>query len=266
LTASEISTLLRGKRIKPGKYLAHCCAHPDKKASLAISEGRKGVLIHCYAGCDTRAVVEAMGLRLSDLYYDAASPPERLAVAQERAKRMAPVTHQDLAKREHKYGPKGRVVARYDYTDSTGVCIATKLRLDPKSFLWRKPDGNWGQPRDCPIYNLHRVRNADLVIVTEGEKDCDSLNVLGYVATTAPNGAASWRPEYAEYFRGKTVLVIPDNDAPGREYAVKVCGSLHGIARFVEVVEIPDGFKDVSDFLAHASDPKSALRALVEVS
>jgi putative DNA primase/helicase len=157
-------------------------------------------------------------------------------------------------------------VARYHYTNSSGEHIATKLRMDPKAFLWRKPDGNWGQPKDCPIYNLHRVTNADLVIVTEGEKDCDSLNVLGYTATTAPNGAASWRAEFAEHFPDKTVLVMPDNDVPGREYAVKVCGSLHGVARFVEVIEIPEGFKDVSDFLAHASDPKAALRALVEVS
>jgi hypothetical protein len=266
LLAREFAYLLRGKRIRPGKYIARCPAHLDKTPSLAISEGRKGVLIHCWAGCDTRAVVETLGLRLSDLYYDAASAPERVTVANERAKRIAPVTDQDLVKRERKYGAKGQIVARYDYTNSNGACIATKLRMDPKAFLWRKADGNWGQPKDCPIYNLHRVTKADLVVVTEGEKDCDSLNVFGYTGTTAPNGAASWRAEYAEYFRGKTVLVMPDNDAPGREYAVNVCGSLHGVASFVEVVEIPDGFKDVSDFLAHASEPQAALRALVEVS
>jgi putative DNA primase/helicase len=267
MTAQEFANLLRGKRIKPGKYIARCPAHPDKTPSLAISEGRKGLLVHCWAGCDTRTVVATLGLRLSDLYYDAASAPDRVTVANERAKRIAPVTDEDMAKRERKYSAKGQIVARYHYTNSAGEHIATKLRMDPKAFLWRRADGNWGQPKDCPIYNLHGVTNADLVIVTEGEKDCDSLSVLGYTATTAPNGAASWRPEYAEYFRGKTVLVMPDNDVPGREYAIKVGGSLCGVARYVDLVEIPGAFKDVSEFLrAHRTDPKAALRALVEES
>ena len=28
--------------------------------------------------------------------------------------------------------------------------------MDPKAFLWHKPEGNWGQPKDCTIYNLYR--------------------------------------------------------------------------------------------------------------
>jgi hypothetical protein len=104
MTEQELRHLLRGERIRPGKSIARCPAHEDRTPSLAVSEGDKGVLIHCWAGCDPRFIVEALGLRLSDLYYDAASAPERVAVANERAKRIAPVTDADLAKREHKYG------------------------------------------------------------------------------------------------------------------------------------------------------------------
>jgi hypothetical protein len=51
-----------------GRWMARCPAHGDKSASLSIREVEGRVLVHCFAGCDTRAVVGALGLRLSDLF------------------------------------------------------------------------------------------------------------------------------------------------------------------------------------------------------
>ena len=45
-------------------------------------------------------------------------------------------------------------MARYHYTNSSGEHIATKLRMDPKAFLWRKPDGNWGPVERLPDLQL----------------------------------------------------------------------------------------------------------------
>lgn len=39
---------------------------------------------------------------------------------------------------------KGRIVAKYDYTDSDGALLYQVLRLEPKSFRQRRPDGNAG--------------------------------------------------------------------------------------------------------------------------
>jgi hypothetical protein len=50
-------------------YRARCPAHDDRQPSLAIAEGSDGrVLIYCHAGCTARAIVEAVGLTLSDLF------------------------------------------------------------------------------------------------------------------------------------------------------------------------------------------------------
>ena len=56
-----------------GKYVARCSAHDDRKPSLAISEGDNGrLLLHCWAGCETEAVLSAVGLTFSDVM------PERI--------------------------------------------------------------------------------------------------------------------------------------------------------------------------------------------
>tara|TARA_R110002020_G_scaffold443124_1_gene654347 strand:- start:1474 stop:1896 length:423 start_codon:yes stop_codon:yes gene_type:complete len=61
-------TRLHGVRGKEGRWIARCPAHEDKTPSLSIGLGDDGrVLIHCHAGCGAVAVVEAVGLQISDL-------------------------------------------------------------------------------------------------------------------------------------------------------------------------------------------------------
>ena len=50
-----------------GYYMALCPAHADGNPSLSIREGEHGILLHCFAGCDTRSVLEAMGLTFADI-------------------------------------------------------------------------------------------------------------------------------------------------------------------------------------------------------
>lgn len=53
------------------KWQARCPAHNDNSPSLSISEKDDGrILIHCHAQCGGAAVVEAVGLSLSDLFPD----------------------------------------------------------------------------------------------------------------------------------------------------------------------------------------------------
>lgn len=47
----DIVAALRGKW--HGAYaLCHCPAHDDRKPSLSIRQGHKGILVHCFAGCE----------------------------------------------------------------------------------------------------------------------------------------------------------------------------------------------------------------------
>jgi hypothetical protein len=50
-------------------WQARCPVHDDRTPSLSIREGADGrVLLHCFAGCETGAVLEALGLQFSDLF------------------------------------------------------------------------------------------------------------------------------------------------------------------------------------------------------
>lgn len=52
-----------------GSWTACCPAHNDKGPSLAIKETENGrVLLHCFAGCETLHVVQALGMDMTDLF------------------------------------------------------------------------------------------------------------------------------------------------------------------------------------------------------
>lgn len=70
-----LSKLDKPKRNGSGKWIACCPAHDDSSPSLQISERENGsVGIHCFAGCETPSVVEALGLGMGDLFADSLSP------------------------------------------------------------------------------------------------------------------------------------------------------------------------------------------------
>ena len=72
MTAAEILERLEGVQAAsgPNKWRARCPAHGSKSPSLAISQGADRVLLNCHAGCSALEVIEAIGLRLSDLFAD----------------------------------------------------------------------------------------------------------------------------------------------------------------------------------------------------
>jgi len=52
-----------------GSWTACCPAHNDKGPSLAIRETDDGrILLHCFAGCETLNVVQAVGMDMTDLF------------------------------------------------------------------------------------------------------------------------------------------------------------------------------------------------------
>ena len=90
------------------------------------------------------------------------------------------------------------------------------------------------------------------VFIAEGEKDCDNLGELGLVATCNHGGAGRWSPDISRYLANRRVVILPDNDEPGRAHARGVAAKLAGIAASIRVIELP-GLPpkgDVSDWLA----------------
>lgn len=210
-------------------WTARCPAHEDRNPSLTIAEGDDGrVLVTCWAGCTADQVVHALGLELADLF-----PARELNGGR-------------------------RLVETYDYVDESGQLLFQVARFEPKGFAQRRPDGNGGWTWSLGdtrrvLYRLPIIVGAielgATVYVVEGERDVHAVEEAGQAATCNPGGAGKWRSEYAETFRGATVVVVADRDEPGRQHAATVAASLEGVAASVRVVEPAEG-KDVADHLA----------------
>ncbi|NZA02858.1 toprim domain-containing protein [Ottowia beijingensis] len=150
-----------------------------------------------------------------------------------------------------------KIVSTYDYRNEQGELLMQVVRMEPKTFRQRRPDGErWSwSVKDVRVvpYRLPELAAAPdaVVYLVEGEKDADRLASLGLVATCNAGGAGKWRKEHSEFLRGRHVVVLPDNDDAGREHARKAVKALRGIATDVRVVELPDLPEkgDVSDWL-----------------
>ena len=223
---------LDGVRKTPSGWQARCPAHEDNRASLSVSNGNNGgIVLHCHVGCDTAAVVGKLGLTLRDLMPS-----------------------------DNGNGRRGEIVATYDYRNAAGELVSQAVRKHPKDFFQRRPDGNGGwiknlQGVERVPYRLPELLAADpgaIVFIPEGEKDCDRLAALGLVATCNAMGAGKWRPAAGEHFSGRRVVVLPDNDSPGRKHGQDVAKSLSGVAASVKVIELPGlpDKGDVSDWLS----------------
>src|SRR6266496_6129216 len=70
VTLEEFESRLRIDSHRGSGFMAHCPAHKDDTASLSVSDGGDRILIKCWAGCDYRSVVQAMGLEVKDLWYE----------------------------------------------------------------------------------------------------------------------------------------------------------------------------------------------------
>jgi hypothetical protein len=144
--------------------------------------------------------------------------------------------------------PLGRFTKKWIYTDAAGNPLAYHNRYDDeesgaKSFrpydVVRK---KWGFPDPRPLYNLQGISDQTHVVLVEGEKTADALIALGFYATTCMGGAnAPMDKVDFEPLRGKEVLIWPDNDEPGFQYARNVRDALQGIAKSVHGLNIPPG-------------------------
>jgi len=229
----KLAHLPKARQVRPGGWIARCPVHEDENPSLTWATGAEGrALIKCHAGCATEDIVSAVGMEMADLF-----------VSNGATARAVPA--------------KPREVARYGYHDADNNLLFEVVRLEPKSFRQRRPDGQggwiWNRDGVDPVlFNLPELRAANperTVLIVEGEKDVTRL--MGeFVVTTNVGGAGKWRTEYAEELRGRKVAILPDNDDVGRQHAVDVTRSLFGIAADVRVVELPGlpSKGDVSDW------------------
>ena len=120
-------------------------------------------------------------------------------------------------------------------------------------------NGRWREGRGCMDgvgrlpYRLTEMVASDYVVVVEGEKDADRLVAAGICATSKSGGAnAKWDKDALQYFAGRDVYVIPDNDVAGLRGARDTCEALVDIARSVRYAPLCADMapgSDASDWL-----------------
>lgn len=236
-------------------YTARCPVHEadghGHKPSLSVARGDKvDVVLHCHAGCGHDAILKALGIEATSKATGSAGAGSR------------------------------RIVATYSYTDASGKLLFEKVRYQPKDFRIRYLDATgadvWRLPRgiEPPLYRLPEVLAAmasgEPVYLVEGEKDADRLAAAGLCATTGYEGAAAggqkpkWRDSYTAALAGADVVLIPDNDEPGRAHMRHVAAALSSkaLVRWLELPGLP-AKGDVSDWLnqGHTVDELKMLAA-----
>src|SRR5574343_1971968 len=70
----EFIELLERNNLNPAKngegYKALCPAHIDNKPSLAINNGDKGIIVKCFAGCNTNDICDRLGIKINALFRE----------------------------------------------------------------------------------------------------------------------------------------------------------------------------------------------------
>lgn len=251
--AAIASRLTKAKRTSSG-WIACCPAHDDSTPSLSISDGNKGPVFRCHAGCTQDAVVnaiEALGVAIRKTgtngraHHDTDGPlvEELLTVETLAAAKGLEVSHLN-----------GCGVASTDrgvsfrYEDRAGVAVGAKFRrhlgggASGRGFSWDRGS------KPC-LYGLWRLErdyaNDGRVILCEGETDALTLWQHGYTALALP-GASMWKDEWcAEIPEGAKVYVILEPDQGGRTVEAAIEGSpLRDRAYFIRMdaaVKDPNG-------------------------
>lgn len=197
----------------------------------------------------------------------------------------APSVSQFIAEKKAKLGDKPRAdtlelgapVATYNYYDTRGNIIAAVKRFEPdgtrasktfRPYCHRTIEGitKWvpGAPDLRPLYRIPDIALSQTVVLCEGEGCADALVSLGIAATSAMQGAnapidkTDWSP-----LAGKTVIIWPDNDAPGFQYARSVADRLSTMGCTVLGVTPPEGSPDkwdAADCVAEGGDAAGVVR------
>ncbi|WP_273121417.1 hypothetical protein [Ferrovum myxofaciens] len=220
---SVLSTLFPAGKIRRDKFLiGDILGNPGDSLEVVLEGEKAGLwidradnsggdifsLIGGHYGIDAHTDFPRLLQRSSELA--GCTPPVKVSKAN---KPTAPV---------YELGP---VTAKWDYRDAQGSLIAVVYRYDPpggkKEFRpWDAKLRKMAPPSPRPLYNQPGLAASDKAVLVEGEKCAQAIIDSGVVATTAMHGAnaptdkTDWSP-----LSGKAVLIWPDNDKPGWEYA-----------------------------------------------
>jgi hypothetical protein len=253
-------------------HMWQCPIHDDSKQSLAVGEGEDGTpLIYCHScssSGDTWSVAEKIGAAVGvDMETRFITEGAKIAPTIDWATgpdEIYDYRHLDPATGKTSYlfsvlrfpGKQFRQVVKKPQTVH-GKRVRTGSR-----WKWRGANGvvRGIKGVEPTIYRQPRVDNAlkagEPIYIVEGERDVQTLEGMGLVATCNPGGAGKWKPEFSTLFRGTRshIFIIPDMDGPAKKYrgerhALAVADSLQAAGVEAKFLRAAQG-KDATDHAA----------------
>src|SRR5207253_154289 len=141
--------LIKDARRSGSQWSGCCPAHDDKRASLRWRDANDHLLVKCQADCSFDSIVAELGLKKADFFNGSMAPGVR---------------HSSRGQDAAKHKPSSKLVRTYDFTDERGKILFQEVRLEPKGFYFRRPDGQGGWIKNLdgvtsrPLYRLHDLR------------------------------------------------------------------------------------------------------------
>lgn len=289
------------KRSK-NKCLCKCPSHDDNKASLTITYNSKDkkTLVNCMAGCSTNDVLNAVGLNIYDLFDDSIKTVGKINCQNGfgNYNEVIQYLYENPINNDE-------IISVYKFRNENNEILYLKLRTKDKKFLhvrlinqylvWGLKGGTYCETfegsnifsanekktkeievkeQEKVLYNLPSVINGikedKTIYIVEGEKDADNLIKNGLIATTTSTGGGTgnekWNDLYSQYFKSSKVVILPDNDNSGLQFADQVKESILNYCYRVQVLTISNIKKgDISDWLEEGHHIMELYELLKEV-
>jgi len=164
---------------------------------------------------------------------------------------------------DHNRAPYHRV-DKYEWTSARG-----REKSYPQYCL---EDGEWiaGAPDPVIPYRLPELIAAPadtLVLIPEGEKDCNTAARYDFVATCNPGGAKVWQPELAQHFKGRQrVCIVEDHDGDGERHTELVTNALRDVVPTIGVLRFPElpAHGDLTDYFERGGTKAGLLLRIEE--
>ena len=225
----------------PRGGMCRCPAHADTTPSLSVRPGRKRLLFHCFAGCETRNVLDAIAaLRLPGGARSAFAADQLIDTRRPAVERLwseARPLHDSLAARYlagrgltgtsalrfHPRTPQGRQpLTRFlpamiaAVTDETGLVAVHRTFLSPdgRTLSSRQPARAALGPLGTGLVRLHPV--SDRLGLAEGIETALSATQLFGVPCWATLGAERFK-RIALPGSVAEILLFLDHDAAGHQ-------------------------------------------------
>lgn len=271
ITIEQLQDRLEGAtghtRLKHGGpgFQAHCPAHEDHNASLSVDPGDRAIMLYCHVGCTPEQICAALGLTLTDLFYENhtrggggkyppkqqrnTATPEGCTLEQyAKAKRLPEAFLRSLGLSEITYQRAPAVRVPY-FAPNKRDLLSTQFRTglhkpaDGPDTRFKFKSGDKAVPYGQ--WKLDDARAAGHVTLVEGASDCHTLWHHGEPALGFP-GATSWKDERdAPLLDGiETIYLVIEPDTGG--VAVRKWLAKSPIRDRVRLVELDAATKDAS--------------------